>query len=196
MKEVPPIRDRKKIAQIVQLLKSGPNGARNACYFVLGVNTALRIGDVLNLTLADVLDSAGQIKALITLKEEKTGKTHTVPINPAVHKALKEYLKVRSAERGPMLPNSPLLLSNKGLKPITRQRAHQIIAEAGRTVGLPDLGTHSLRKTFGYHMYQKSGRNVGMIQKMLNHSQSGTTLRYIGVEREEIDDRCNDLNLT
>jgi integrase len=92
----------------------------------------------LNLTLADVLDSAGQIKALITLKEEKTGKTHNVPINPAVHKALKEYLKVRSTERGPMLPNSPLLLSNKGLKPITRQRAHQIIAEAGRTVGLPD----------------------------------------------------------
>jgi site-specific recombinase XerD len=45
-------------------------------------------------------------------------------------------------------------------------------------------------------MYQKSGSNVGMIQKMLNHSQSGTTLRYIGVEREEIDDLCNDLNLT
>jgi integrase len=109
-----------------------------------------------------------------------------VPINPAVHKALKEYLKVRSTERGPMLPNSLLMLS-KGLKPITRQRARQIITEADRTVGLPNLlGTHSLRKTFGDHMYQKSGRNADMIQKMLNHSQSGTTLRYIGSKERKL----------
>jgi len=66
---------------------------------------------------------------------------------------------------------------------------------AGKSVGLTNIGTHSLRKTFGYHVYKKSDSDIGLVQKLLNHSVSGATLRYIGVDREKMDDICLELNL-
>jgi integrase len=62
-------------------------------------------------------------------------------------------------------------------------------------VGLENIGTHSLRKTFGYHVYQKTGGNLGLVQKLLNHSSGADTLRYIGIDREEMDNTYLELNL-
>jgi integrase len=70
------------------------------------------------------------------------------------------------------------------------------MAEAGRSVGLADIGTHSLRKTFGYHVFKKSGGNLALVQKLLNHSSRGDTMRYIGIGREQMDAEVFELNLS
>lgn len=49
------------------------------------------------------------------------------------------------------------------------------------------IGTHTLRKTFGYHHYEKF-KDVVMLQKIFNHSSTEITLRYIGIEQDEIDE--------
>ena len=69
----------------------------------------------------------------------------------------------------------------------TRERAYQIIHEAAEELGIDNVGTHTMRKTFGYKYYNKT-KDVGTLQKMFNHSSPAITLRYIGIEQAELDD--------
>lgn len=188
MEFVQPIRDKRKIEAMKKVLKS--ESVRDYALFVLGINSGLRISDLLALSVGDVTTETGNIKERITLKENKTGKTKDFPIGTSAHKALKEYLDTSSLET-----TSPLFLSRKGTKAIRREQAYRILNNAARTVGIKDkIGTHTLRKTFAYHAY-KSGYDLSMIQKLLNHSAPSVTLRYIGITQEEMDDVYLTLNL-
>ena len=67
-----------------------------------------------------------------------------------------------------------------------RTAAYRIINKACKSIGIEGLiGTHTLRKTFGYHHYQKF-KDVVILQKIFNHSTPEVTLRYIGIEEDEI----------
>ncbi|MDR1508869.1 MAG: site-specific integrase [Synergistaceae bacterium] len=186
--EVDPIRDLGKIAEMKEALKSGDG--RDELLFVMGINTALRIGDLLSLRVGDVLDEEGRISEIISLKERKTGKTKRLPLNAAVKKALSGYL----AKRRGCGFSEPLFLSRKG-GALSRFQAWRIFKMAGEAIGLCGIGTHSLRKTFGYQVYKKTAGNLGLVQKLMNHSTSRVTLRYIGIDREMMDSVYLDLNL-
>jgi integrase len=199
--EVQPIRDPKKILAIRKILRAGKYGSRDDALFMTGINSALRISDLLSLSVGDVLNEKGKVAEAVSLKEKKTGKLKEFPLNKAIREVLTTYLtnltSPESAAQAPD-PRAPLFPSRKsaaGKKPITRWRALQILKEAGEAVGLSNIGTHSLRKTFGYHVYQKSGGNLGLVQKLLNHSSSADTLRYIGIDREQMDNTYLELNL-
>ena len=189
MEFVQPIRDEKKIEAIKRVLKS--HSLRDYCLFVLGINSGLRISDLLKLTVADVLNTAGKLNDRITLKEQKTGKSKDFPLGQTTIKALKEYFEIRKDVTG----DQTLFPSRKGGKPLSRQQAYRIINEAAKAVGITDdIGTHTLRKTFGYHAY-KQGIDVTRIQKLLNHSAPSVTLAYIGITKEELDNVYLSLNL-
>ena len=83
--------------------------------------------------------------------------------------------------------------SRQGNKAITRGRAYQILREAGEKFGLENIGTHSMRKTFGYWYYKNYNDIVGLM-KILNHSSEAITKRYIGIEQEEL--RNNNINFS
>lgn len=187
MNFVEPIRDLKKIDAMKRLL---PN-KRDVLLFVMGINTALRVSDLLKLTIGDVCDNKNKLKPSITIKEQKTGKVKAFPLNESIKKELKAYL----AERGTVAPDEALFLSQKGNRALSRVQAWHILNSTGRLVGLEHIGTHTLRKTFGYQIYKKSGGNLGLVQKLLNHSSSGDTLRYIGIDREQMDNAYLELNL-
>ena len=74
MNFVEPIRDPKKIAQIKNLLR-GEHRFRDLLLFVVGINTALRISDLLRLQVAHFLDEHNRIKKRFWLKEQETGQT-------------------------------------------------------------------------------------------------------------------------
>ena len=186
--EVEPIRDLEKIAAMKKILRS--DSFRDEALFVIGINTALRIGDLLSLTIGDVLDEKRQLTKSIELKEQKTGKIKQFPINDSVKSVLSAYLPERAeADR-----SEPLFLSKKGGS-LSRWQARRILNAAGTAVGLERIGTHSLRKTFGYHVYKNTGGNIGLVQKLLNHSTAESTLRYIGINREQMNNIYLNLNL-
>jgi len=186
MEFVEPIRDRKKIEAMKKVLKG--SNLRDHVLFTLGINSGLRVSDLLKLKVTDVLDERGRVKDRITVREKKTGKSKTFPFSDTVIKALKEYLMETH-------PEVTLFPSRKGGGPITRQQAYRIINDTARTVGIKDrIGTHTLRKTFGYHAYI-AGVDVTRIQSLLNHSSPKETLRYIGITQDELDDVYLNLNL-
>lgn len=188
MEFVQPIRDRKKIEAIKKILKA--SNLRDYALFVLGINSGLRISDLLLLKVSDVLDEKYRIRDRITIREKKTGKTKDFPFGETTKKALKEYLDSLAPT-----PDMILFPSRKGGKAMTRQHAYHIVNEAARTVGIKEkIGTHTLRKTFGYWAY-KQGVDITRIQKLLNHSAPSVTLAYIGITSEELDNVYLTLNL-
>lgn len=68
-------------------------------------------------------------------------------------------------------------------KPLSRFAAYKIIRAAASSVGLSQIGTHSLRKTLAYHIYAQT-RDIGLVMGLLRHSSPRTTLRYIGLTQE------------
>ena len=160
----------------------------------MGINSALQVSDLLKLTIGDVLNSSQKIRTSIIIKEKKTDKTKVFPLNESAKKELKAYL----AERGEVKDEEPLFLSRNSQKEqraLVRIQAWTIFNSVARLVGLNNIGTHTLRKTFGYHVYKNSGGNLGLVKKLLNHSSSGDTLRYIGIDREQMDNAYLELDL-
>ena len=91
MNFVEPIRDRKKIAQIRNLLR-GQRRFRDLLLFVVGINTALRISDLLKLSIGDFVDEQGRMRERFWIREEKRGKRQEIVINDSIRETLQEYL--------------------------------------------------------------------------------------------------------
>jgi len=91
MNFVEPIRDRKKIAQIKNLLR-GQHRFRDLLLFTLGINSALRISDLLQLKIGHLIDEHQRIRQRFWIKEQKRNKRHEIVINTSIREALNEYL--------------------------------------------------------------------------------------------------------
>lgn len=187
MEFVQPIRNLKQIETIKKLLKQ--QNLRDYCLFVLGINSGLRISDLLKLKILDVIEK-NKVKDRIRLREIKTGKYKDFPLSDNTKSAIKEYLKTRDYKE-----NEPLFLSRKNKGFLMRNQAYKIINDVAKSVGIKEkIGTHTLRKTFGYHAYN-NGYDIALIQKLFNHSSPSVTLRYIGITQDEMDDVYLSLDL-
>ena len=187
MNPVEPIRDLGKLLEIKRRLKRG--NPRNYLLFTLGINTALRIGDLLSLRVRDVVEN-GKVKEFLTLREHKTGKDKRIKLNDSAREAIELYL----AKVDPQ-PSEWLFKSPRTGKPLTRVQAWRLLNDWSREVGIADrVGTHTLRKTWGYQA-RKAGVPLELIQAKLGHSSPAITRRYIGITADEIEDVENRVNL-
>ncbi|MBO6271855.1 site-specific integrase [bacterium] len=170
---VEPIRDKNKIETVKRILKE--NGSRDYLLFLLGINSGLRISDILKLKVSDVKN-----KKYIELYEQKTGKYKRFPITNSYKSTLEDFIIGKKSEEW-------LFASQRGGKPITRIQAYRIICNACSKAGITTrIGTHTLRKTFGYHFYNKT-KDIALLQHIFNHSAPSVTLRYIGINQDIID---------
>jgi site-specific recombinase XerD len=182
MEFVQPIRDLVKIEAMKRHLLGGPNGLRNHLLFTLGINSGLRISDLLSLKVGDVADNKGKPVGRIILRESKTGKEKNFKLGKQTMKLIKEYI----VSLGKPAPDQSLFASKKGGS-ISRHMAWRILNDAAEAVGIQEnVGTHTLRKTFGYHAYQR-GVDIVLLQDLLNHSAPSITLRYIGITQDQKD---------
>ena len=144
MEFVQPIRDKKKINTMKKILLA--KNVRDYCLFTLGINSGLRISDLLQLQIRDIIDETGNLRDRITLREKKTNKNKDFPISDIARKAIKDYLETRIFEG-----NEPFFLSKKqhhGKASLQRDQAYKIINNAAREIGITEkIGTHTLRKT-------------------------------------------------
>lgn len=186
MNYVEPIRDKRKIEEMKDELKK--NGTRDYLLFIFGINVGLRISDIIKLKVQDVMEYTGKIKTHIEITEEKTKKTKRFKINPLLAEELYQY--VRNLNMSDYIFQS----RNGNNRYITRERAYTILNNAALKVGLQNIGTHTLRKTFGYHFYQQT-HDVALLQQLFNHSSPSITLRYIGINQDILDNAYDNFNL-
>jgi integrase len=168
--------EKSEIAAVERLLaKHG--GQLYADIWALGINTALRISDLLCLTLVEVRE-----RERVTLLEQKTGKAREITLNSKAQAII--------ARRVADNPSDVWLFQAKGNRaksaqqPISRETVARKFNEIGAILGIR-LGTHSMRKTRGAAMYQ-DGVPLETVCKVLNHSSPAVTMRYIGIDKATV----------
>ena len=175
-----PIRDKKQARALAGYwLKKG--NARNYALIVMGVCTALRIGDLLRITWADVYDEQRKaFRTHVVLTERKTGKRKTIALHWQAVNALRLLYPNR---RGVFVFAS----NRKEDRAISRVQAWRVIRAAAEAIGLAGVvACHSLRKTFGYFAW-KSGVLPVMLMDIYNHSSFEITRRYLGISQDDRD---------
>lgn len=180
MKLVQPIKDSELLEKVKRELMH--SSYRNWLLFIMGINTGLRIGDLRQLRVCDVLR-----RSHIYIREGKTKKLKRFMINEQLQDIIENYCADKRY-------NDYLFPSQKTGKPILSIQCWRIINGAAGRLGIPEIGCHSMRKTFGYHHYKKF-QDVAILQKIFNHSSPEVTLRYIGVEQDEIDATIQNFHL-
>ena len=168
--KVEPIKDIELIRYIKRYLKE--SNERDYVMFTTGIYTGLRISDILRLRVKDVKD-----KERIRIKQKKTNQFVDIKLNKELREIYKEYCK----DKEPM----DYLIANERLKkvnrPITRDRAYKIMTKLAKEFRLERIGTHTLRKTCGYHMYKNSNKDIGLVMQVLGQKDESSTLNYIGL---------------
>jgi integrase len=173
-----PIRNKQQLRELSEYyLKRGE--IRNYFLIVMGVNTALRISDLLRLKWDDVYDfERSRVKTIITVIEKKTKKPRDIELNSKIVSALTLYS--HAAERGAFL-----ILNCRTQKAISRIQAYRLIRAAAEALNFASrVSCHSLRKTFGY-LACTSGIQPTVIMEIYNHSSFAVTRRYLGVTQDD-----------
>lgn len=179
---VQPLRTTKDIADMIDALGIAPKTApRNVLLFKIGISTGLRISDIVSLRVSDVKG-----KSSFKIREGKTKKERTVHLN-AIMAEIADYTY-------DMDDNDYLFASRKGDSHITTTQAYRILTKAGELIGRDDIGTHTMRKTFGYHYYKRT-HDIVTLMNIFNHADQSTTKRYIGITDEEVADTLKDFRL-
>lgn len=179
MNTVEPIRDIGTVWDIAEYL--GETSERNKIMFLFGIYVGIRVSDILKLKVRDVRE-----QKYIYIREQKTGKEKQFPINDELRPMLNRYIKGKADYEW-------LFPSRQQEQHLGRVQAYNILNEAGRKFGLEKIGTHTMRKTFGYHFYQQTHDAV-TLQKIFNHADLHITLRYIGIEQEGMNEAIRNLS--
>lgn len=167
-------------------LKTEPN-MRNHALLTLGLNTALRISDLLSLRWKDVYDfSKNDVQKHIWLTEQKTNKKSSIYVNDSIRHGLIMYKndleEIRRVE-----PEEYLFLSQKKT-PLSRTQAWRIIKKAAGSCEISGvICPHSMRKTFGYQAW-KQGVQPVLLMDVYNHSSFNITKRYLGIGQDDRDE--------
>jgi len=183
--ETLPIKDPKLINELMYYLQNQIQRARtpikiyqadrNYMMILIGINTAFRAEDLLQLRVADV------IKGYISIKENKTKKMQNFRMKKELHEDIEKYVeKYKLMNYDYMFRGQKKKINGKAyIYPITRQMGYKIVNDSGKAIGIDfTFGLHSLRKTFGYQ-YIQNGGNILTLMKMYNHSSTIETQMYV-----------------
>lgn len=178
MAEVQAVKELDAVKLVGHLLQR-TYGQQMADIWTVGLNLALRVSDLLSIKFDDIRGDR------LTLKEGKTGKVATIKLNEKA-KAVIERIHADNPDHVFLFQSYRNRWSiNREPKPLSRRYVSRAISQIGKEIGLT-LGTHSMRKTRGYHLY-KNTRDIARVMKMLRHGSEAVTLRYIGITQDDVD---------
>ena len=185
MSTTEPIRSKKDLMNFKEYYEVIRPNSRNAMLVTIGLNTALRIGDILKLKWKDVYDfDRKRVKQHIRIYEQKTGKENIIAINHMIRVNLETYRKEYMSDG-----SKDYLFQSRKVRgtALSRYQAFRIIKEAAAHAGIEEhISCHSLRKTFGYHAW-KQGIQPAMLMNIFNHSSYQITKRYLCIEQDDKD---------
>ncbi|MRG85667.1 tyrosine-type recombinase/integrase [Salinibacillus xinjiangensis] len=175
-----PIREFESIKKMKDYLYQ--QSLRNGFLFTFGINSGLKISDILPLKVKDI-KYASHLEI-----HDRNGNIRRVKISPSLKQEVEEYTKGKD-------DSFYLFPSREGNKPISRVTAWNILKQAAKEIGLSEsIGTNTLRKTFGYHYYKKT-KDLATLQQIFGHSSISITMNFIEIKEDLSDQNIEDLFL-
>lgn len=168
---VQPLRTQQEINDFLFCLRRNKNAERDVFLFLIGINSGLRMSDIVKLKKKDVISSKNP-----RIVEQKTGKTRILYLS-SLQELIQDYTK-------DLEPEDYLFPSTKGGH-LEVNTVYQMFQKVAALLDRDDIGTHTLRKTFGYHYYKKT-KDVATLMEIFGHSSEKITKRYIGINEDEI----------
>ena len=163
--------------EIIKTMKQGFSGCRPneriATALMLEANLGIRISDILQLRLADIVRDGDRYRLSIT--EQKTGKARvfTVPF------ALYQFIRCYCLDNG--------ITATDIIFPITERAVQKQLQIVCEYLGILGVSTHSFRKYYATEIYRNNGYNIALVQHLLQHSSATVTQRYIGIQQREVE---------
>ncbi|OIJ12671.1 hypothetical protein BKP37_12780 [Anaerobacillus alkalilacustris] len=180
MNFVQPIRDPDVIEGIKQYLRL--RSMRDYLFFCFGIYSGLRVSDLRMLRVGMVRN-----KKHIKLIEQKNKKPKKFIIHPKIQGDLEKFISGKRDDEFLFASRQIKTKSKLRGQPIDRSTAYKMLNKAAREFGLDEIGCHTLRKTWGYHIYMQNPHNLALLMEMFGHSNLHITLRYIGVTQDMAD---------
>lgn len=187
-----PIRDMRTVQDIQDTLyrQTDPRGRREYLLWEIGIRMGLRVGDILDLRVGDLRGKKSYTYRPRKQRHKNKGRgvTITATIDPKLQKIIRE--RTEGMADGDWLFPSRTHTRGGNVKPITRQMAYLDMKRIGKLCGVEGMGCHTLRKTFGYHYYQRH-KDVAFLQEWFDHADTSTTLIYIGITEDNFRKRTD-----
>lgn len=179
MNFVQPIRDPDVIEGIKNYLKL--RSLRNYLFFCFGIYSGLRVSDLRMLRVHMVKGTH------IKIQEQKNKNRKRFIIHPLIREDLNRYI-VGKKDNDFLFPSRQIKTKSRlREQPFDRSTAYKMLNQAAIQFGLKEIGTHTMRKTWGYHLYMQDPRNLALLMDMFGHSDPSITLRYIGITQDMMD---------
>ncbi|MCJ1657018.1 tyrosine-type recombinase/integrase [Staphylococcus sp. NRL 16/872] len=175
MNQVEPIRNKEDIKRMYQILKA--KSERDYLLFKLAIHTGIRLIDLLNLKVEEVLKQDEEVVVSSWIQQYEPSIKIMLPEDLRIE--LKTYI-----EKKHLTCDQLLFQSLRTHRELSRQQAYRIIHQAAEELDLIHIGLTTLRKTFAYHAY-KSGISIAIIQKYLGHQTTQETVKFIGLPSKE-----------
>lgn len=179
MNRVQPIRDVRIIEGMKEYFRV--RSLRDYLFFCLGIYSGLRVSDLCRLRVGDVRGSH------VRIKEKKNRNSRLFIIHPSIRADLDRYIAGKKDTDYLFVSRQRKKVSRLKNQPIDRTTAYRILNEAAREFGLQEIGCHTLRKTWAYHIYKQDSGNLALLMEAFGHKDPAVTLRYIGVTQDQMD---------
>lgn len=179
MNVVQPIRDPYIIEGVKEYLKL--RSTRNYLFFCFGIYSGLRVSDLRNLTV-------GMVKGThIAIEEQKNRHKKRFIIHPKIRKDLDRFIIGKRDDEFLFASRQVKRGNGRRGQPIDRSTAYKMLNAAAAEFNLREIGCHTMRKTWGYHLYMQDSNNLALLMDMFGHSDPNITLRYIGITQDMMD---------
>ena len=184
MSTTEPIRKQSDIVRLKKYFLDNKN-YRDYLIITIGLNTALRVSDILELRWLNVINFNNiDIKDHICITEKKTGKNAIIYINHSCQKAIWMYYNALDS----IIADDYIFTTTKSKNNhMSRVQVYRIIKKATKELGINgNISCHSLRKTLGYQAWKKGAEPV-LLMDLYNHSSFNITKRYLGITQDDKD---------
>ena len=169
---------KEQYTEIIETMRTGFTGCRPnnkiATALVLEANLGIRISDILNLKLKDIIKDGYRYR--LNIVEKKTGKDRTFTVPKEIYNYIQQYCldnEIKSTD----------VIFDIGERAV--QKHLKIVCDY---LGYTGISTHSFRKFFATSIYLENNYNIALVQELLQHSSPTITQRYIGVSRKEVEE--------
>lgn len=163
--------------KIISTIRTGTDtlraNPRVAAVLTAEANLGMRVGDILNLRLSDIVKDGGRLR--LNVREEKTGKKRTFSVPEAIYDYFCQYARIYHIH------------PDERLFPITERAVQKHLKAVCDYLGYSNISTHSFRKWYATDIYNNSGHDIILVQHLLQHSSPTTTRRYIGIADDRIE---------
>ena len=164
-------------SMIISTMRQGSKEFRGndriATALVLEGNLGIRIGDIVQLRPCDIINDGGRYR--LSIREQKTGKKRYFTVPVAIYEYITDYCRRNNIK------------NDERMFPVTTRAVQKHLAIVCEYLGFNGIGTHSFRKWYATEIYRDSGYDIVLVQRLLQHSSSAITQRYIGLEPQRIE---------